>query len=105
MKLKKDREAEAPTRQEAKEREEAERAAAEERRRLEVREEMRLYEDITFKIVGVTYKNADRHSRQAILRKLKFGDYPLTVVTLTSNLGNMNLRVSPPSACSSLVNK
>lgn len=58
-KLKKDREAEALARQEAKEREEAERAAAEERRRLEVREEMRLYEDITFKIVGVTYKNAD----------------------------------------------
>ena len=37
---------------------------------------MRLYEDVTFKIAGVTYKNADRHSRQTILRKLKFGDYP-----------------------------
>ena len=75
-KLKKEREAAALARQEAKEREEAERTAAEERRRLEAREEMRLYEDVTFKIAGVTYKNADRHSRQTILRKLKFGDYP-----------------------------
>lgn len=51
------------------EQEEAEREA----KRLE---EQRLYDDLMFKIVGVTYKNEDRHSRQAILRKLKFGDYP-----------------------------
>lgn len=83
-KLKQEREAAALARQEAVEREEAGKRAEEERRLAKIREEMRLYEDITFKIVGVTYKNPDGHSRQTILRKLKHGDYPF-------NSGNIDL--------------
>lgn len=75
-KLKREREEAALARQEAREREEAEKKAAEERRQAEIQEEIRLYESFTFKIAGVTFKNKDRHSRQTILRKLKFGDYP-----------------------------
>lgn len=75
-KLKQERESAALARQEAKEREEAEKQAAEERRLAKIREEMRLYEDITFNIVGVTYKNPNGHSRQAMLKRLKREEYP-----------------------------
>lgn len=75
-KLKQEREAAALARQEAKEREEAKKRAEDERRLSEIREEMRLYEEITFKITGVTFKNPDGHSRQAILGRLKHEKYP-----------------------------
>lgn len=75
-KIKREAEERSRARAEAFEREHA----AEEMHRAEIRakvqEDMRLYDDKTFKIVGVTYKNADRHSRQTILRRLKHGDAP-----------------------------
>lgn len=53
-----------------------ENARREAQARAEAAERASRYEIFTFKIAGVTYKNADRHSRQAILRRLKFGDPP-----------------------------
>ena len=75
-KLKQEREAavlarqeEARARQEAREREEAERKA-----RIEA--ELASRETLTFKVVGVTFKNPDGKSRQTILRKLRWRDPP-----------------------------
>ena len=69
--------------------EETQRAAAEERGRAEAerqsrisaaveadRELRRVYDDLPFKVVGVTFKNPDGRTRQAVLRKLKFADAP-----------------------------
>ena len=56
-------------RREAKEREENE-------RRARIKAELSSREEIPFKVVGVTFKNEDGHSRQSILRKLKWGDPP-----------------------------
>lgn len=36
----------------------------------------RLFEDLSFKVVGVTFKNPDGHTRQGILRKIKYCDPP-----------------------------
>lgn len=77
---------------EAEEREAAARARAEENARREAQaraeaaERASLYEIFTFKIAGVTYKNEDRHSRQAILRRLKYGDPPF-------NCGDVDLEL------------
>lgn len=68
-KLKQEREAAALARQEAKEREEAERKA-----RIEA--ELASRETLTFKVVGVTFKNPDGKSRQTILRRLRWRDPP-----------------------------
>jgi hypothetical protein len=70
-------------------REAAERVAereAQARARAEAAERASRYEIFTFKIAGVTYKNADRHSRQAILRRLKFGDPPFDSGTIELEL-------------------
>ena len=42
----------------------------------------------TFKVVGVTFKNADRKSRQTILRRIRFNDEPFdSVVDVTIERG------------------
>lgn len=40
------------------------------------RELRRAYDDLSFKVVGVTFKNPDGRARQTVLRKLKFADAP-----------------------------
>lgn len=71
-----ERERRAAADRERREREEAEKQARVQAAVEADRELRRLYDDYTFKVVGVTFKNANGRTRQGILRKLKFGDEP-----------------------------
>lgn len=67
--LKREREVAERARLEAQEREKAAREAA-------WAAERAARETLTFKVVGVTFKNADGGNRQTVLRKLQHGDAP-----------------------------
>lgn len=84
--LKKEQEAAQAARAlEAQRKADAERAAQEQRRE-QARLFAEMYDEFTLKVVGVSFKNPGNKSRQAILRKFKFGDPPF-------NTGSVNVEL------------